>query len=925
MFLPGGGSIEASYDVLGRKKEHTVTFDGLTDHETFEYDAMNRLRRASNGTARVTFDYNLFGSLERTRLMIGPDEWSIHAEPYEDGTRRTLELQPSGLVLDEDRSPTGLLVSSKIRGGDTLMSVMSYAMAGVPGEVVMGPITRHDTYDLRRRLVKRTYVVGQKTVAELRYAYDEADREIARQYMHRGGRTDFFDYDRDSRLTRAELGARPELIESTTAPWTAFKPAAIDGTWRAGHYGRTHNFSAIEPDLVETTSTARWTGETVPRVAIEMGQADALGALTYVDSSSLSRTRDALGNTTSLRLADGWATVKHDGLSRLREITTARGVTVRYGYRPDGMRATREILCTVAPPQGPPCRARSEVLLYDGLQLLEVHETAPNDELRARYYYEDGSDVPFAADLLDPQTHTLERYYFVTDRQGSVIGVLDENGTWIERVTYDPWGTPTFEPADLASPEIAEIAVDTTGAARVRFTEAVLPPLVDAPQSGASEIATSLVPLADSIELIDPADGNRRIPGTWSYLELAPGAARGSVLRFAPGETMTSSHAYAVRAHVGALLDAWSNEIAETTRTFTWGAGTRYAGPQGSTTTTPVGESLVGNEAAFQGHSWEAAVGLYHMRGRVFEPYTGTFLQGDPNLYADAANRFVGFANAPTLHRDPTGRDACGPSDAALTWMSLDEWASQSRAGQAGCASAAGPSLVMLGIGAALALLPEAMIAALPAALVGKSEADPEMAAFIMAGPVISSGVARFRQVRFASPTAVDQPLAAQGGNLSAALNTVDPDVVAARAARQGVRVPTNYRGEPVLVPPGHTMSPRDLPLSEPPIFEKGPFTAGQREAFLQGESAGTRLAPHHRHQIPTSQGGVIDEIPGPGHPAGNLHTGGSPSRHPGPSVFRSSEGGEALRSSEIRAHWRSKGGRLIEIEPGVWVDPGPL
>ena len=40
-----------------------------------------------------------------------------------------------------------------------------------------------------------------------------------------------------------------------------------------------------------------------------------------------------------------------------------------------------------------------------------------------------------------------------------------------------------------------------------------------------------------------------------------------------------------------------------------------------------------------------------------------------------------------------------------------------------------------------------------------------------------------------------------------------------------------------------------------------------QRAAFLRGESAGTHLAPHHRHQLSVEQsGGIIDELPGPGH-----------------------------------------------------------
>ncbi|WP_241428300.1 hypothetical protein [Clostridium sp. DJ247] len=118
-------------------------------------------------------------------------------------------------------------------------------------------------------------------------------------------------------------------------------------------------------------------------------------------------------------------------------------------------------------------------------------------------------------------------------------------------------------------------------------------------------------------------------------------------------------------------------------------------------------------------------------------------------------------------------------------------------------------------------------------------------------------------------------------------------------------------------------MSPRDLDFSEPPIYEPGPFTSEQRNQFLKGNSAGTKLAPHHRHQIPVRDGGVIDEIPGPGHPAGNQHTKGSPTRHPGKSIFNSEPQGNILRQGEIGDTWKNKGKRLIQTGPDEWYDPG--
>jgi hypothetical protein len=135
--------------------------------------------------------------------------------------------------------------------------------------------------------------------------------------------------------------------------------------------------------------------------------------------------------------------------------------------------------------------------------------------------------------------------------------------------------------------------------------------------------------------------------------------------------------------------------------------------------------------------------------------------------------------------------------------------------------------------------------------------------------------------------------------------------------------LPKNHEGGNVIVPDGHRQSPRDPGYDKKPIIDIGPFTNEEREAFLGGSSGGTKLSPHHRNQIPTEQGGVIDEIPGPGHPAGNQHTKGSPNRHPNKSIFKQKEGGNAQRQREIRNNRVQKGERLIQNEDGEWFDPG--
>lgn len=50
-------------------------------------------------------------------------------------------------------------------------------------------------------------------------------------------------------------------------------------------------------------------------------------------------------------------------------------------------------------------------------------------------------------------------------------------------------------------------------------------------------------------------------------------------------------------------------------------------------------------------------------------------------------------------------------------------------------------------------------------------------------------------------------------------------------------------------------MSPRDPDFSTKPKTEYGPYTTTQREEFLKGKSAGTKISQHHRHQIPLRDG----------------------------------------------------------------------
>ena len=88
-------------------------------------------------------------------------------------------------------------------------------------------------------------------------------------------------------------------------------------------------------------------------------------------------------------------------------------------------------------------------------------------------------------------------------------------------------------------------------------------------------------------------------------------------------------------------------------------------------------------------------------------------------------------------------------------------------------------------------------------------------------------------------------------------------------------------------------------------------------------------MTPHHRHQLAVRDGGVLDELPRFGHPEGNVHMGGSPSRHPNDgragrngTVF-DGPGGVKLHADEVTKFFKDKGERLVrDPATGLWVDP---
>ena len=633
--MPGGTSMTVSYNAIGQPETQSVSFGGFAVAVNYAYDGAGRPTSASDSGSSVRItrrepNGTTWATLTSTS---GPTrEWRQDNDP--DG-RPLLTTYPTGNVVVEDqRDAFGQLRSQLNRGdGTALIQQVTYGRAGMPSRIMLGNgVTRTDEHDHRGRLKSRRYAdASDATLSEQIYTFDAANREVQR--VHENGLMHRFSYDADNRLVGADIDVRP-----SNAP----------GEPVTGGYSRTFAYTSSNSDALTTITT---TGA-APAFASQLGNHDAFGhaGSMVVNGATHTRTRDALGHTTQTWVETGTATLSYDGLGRLRRAQLGNGTRIHYAYRADGALRMRTVACG---PSVSGCESGIRTYVYAGLQLLEEYSQptlSDTPELRARYFYEDGSDIPLAADLVATSGGAQERVYYVTDRMGNVIGALDDQGVWLERVSYDAYGQPEFEQSDVLAPEISSITMPP-GKVRIAFTEPVAPK-TKRPSPSSDDVTA---PADDAIAVKDASGA--KVPVHWAFKNYASGAPTGTTLELTPATVPGDGTTWTLVVHANRLKDRWSNAVATTTIAITWGGGGFTGTAPGTTQGGVAKQSYVGSHLSFQSHLWDAEAGLILARARVLDPMTGLFLQRDPSGFVDSVNVYAAMANDPINNRDPTGRE----------------------------------------------------------------------------------------------------------------------------------------------------------------------------------------------------------------------------------------------------------------------------
>jgi RHS repeat-associated protein len=666
--------IASDYDLKGRQFTNTTRYLGHVRVLGTDHDGLDRPRAVTFSSptlsGAISYRYDLLGPLRQVDTTLKAHSFTVRHDVRPDGARTNVAYPTVSVA--EDRDLNGRLLSLRPVSGDPIVSLTTFATANLIGTRTFGNglLSCANQFDGRQRLLHRTYTgPGGKVLAEIHYGYDSNNNVVARQALDRGGRADFFQYDADNRLVRADTGVRPTLNAAASRSLTGFAvPPGLAPAigWAPGRFARSYTYDQVgRLDLLTGSAPINPDNFILPPFAASIGNVDA--ALFARDVDGFTRDRDSLANTTRTVLQvrpPGAsapeavpATVTYDGNRQLIRIQRDDGVEVQYDYLPSGYCSYRK----VSGPLGR-CVPSERMFVWDGWRLIEEYDvTASTKTLRARYYYT-ASDAPIAADVVDA-TGIPRRHYFLLDMQGSLLALVNGAGDVVERYAYDAWGEPQIEPADSQPPVIKRIVTANDGLL-IEFSERVLPPLLP-PRPGASpkEFQAAFADFTSGLTL---EQGGAPLPGSFTYEESRPGFAFGTVIRFQPGGGLGGNLILHISA--GTFNDEWNNPTAAASVNFLFDPtpGTTLFQDLTPTAVAPAIRTAFDQPFLFHGQYFDLEAGLSYMRARFYDPFTGLFLQADPDGYAASVNPYVGLGNNPQSLRDPSGENPVAIAVGAL-------------------------------------------------------------------------------------------------------------------------------------------------------------------------------------------------------------------------------------------------------------------
>jgi RHS repeat-associated protein len=398
-----GTKVTGSYDGLNRLVSRiSIPAGGVGGiSESYDYDGLNRLTKASDNDTTVEFAYDPLN-----RLTEEKQQGKVIGYTYSvvNNLRKMTMTYPNGRVIEKDFDLLDRV--SKIKQGQDNMADFSYV--GRSYRVLGKQFGNGDAisylYDQGRRLhQKETKNKNLDLINRYVYGYNKTHMKTYEMRGHNNNAGDVYTYDDVYRLTNVKIN-----VPDPTVP----NPTEFEKE-------KTFNFDKLDNimSIVETQNEQTLTKTTQINSILNQYENFAGWGLSY----------DLNGNT----IQKG---TQHFTYDYRNQIIKAKDQTTEANYKYDALGRRIQKAVTVG------SATKTTNYYYSGIDVIE--ERDGSDNVLNQYIYGDSIDDILRMDKYTGTSSTP--YYFHTDGIGSVTAITDGNGNPVERVSYDPYGMPTF-------------------------------------------------------------------------------------------------------------------------------------------------------------------------------------------------------------------------------------------------------------------------------------------------------------------------------------------------------------------------------------------------------------------------------------------------------------------------------------------------
>lgn len=397
---PAGSTVTQTWDPANRLTERVLSTGA---RQTFKYDAAGRLLESSDGPQILRYTYDEAGRVTQTEFVAA--QKTVRSVLDERGRRRAL-IDGDGRESTYEYNDAAQVTAIRLPDGSRLH--FTYDAAGRPRSLTYpnGVVATYE-YEPRGDLA-RVHFVSAKGQALLtqEYRYDAVGNLTERRGD--GGRITRYAYDAADQLIEERAGTSTMRVQY--GPGGNRRSLVRDGVTTAYAHDAADRLLSAE---TVTLPTANRRGAPPAASRTEFSY-DAGGALQrrVTGAAATAFTFDALERLISVRAADGTATV--------------------FEYSAEGDRLTRRDGAAITQ------------FIYDGLDLIQ--EIDGKGQTIAAYTFAPGIDRPLA------MWKGRQYYFFLADRDGSILAITDRQGNVVSNYEYDAFGNSRARKEGVTSP-----------------------------------------------------------------------------------------------------------------------------------------------------------------------------------------------------------------------------------------------------------------------------------------------------------------------------------------------------------------------------------------------------------------------------------------------------------------------------------------